>query len=139
MVQTFTHRIDVRFRDCDPMGHANHAVYFTYMEQARFAFWNDLRGQLGPGGTSIILARAECDYRAQARFGDALEIRIRVSAVGRSSFALDYETVMADTGRPIATGRTVQVTYDYAAQRTVPIPDGVRQLLEAARGGREDS
>ena len=30
------HTLQVRFRDCDPMRHANNAVYFTYLEQARF-------------------------------------------------------------------------------------------------------
>ena len=35
----FTHRLEVRFRDCDPMGHVNNAVYLTYLEQARFAHW----------------------------------------------------------------------------------------------------
>ena len=35
----FLHRLVVRFRDCDMMGHTNHAVYFTYMEQCRFALW----------------------------------------------------------------------------------------------------
>ena len=35
----FTHRLEVRFRDCDAMGHTNNAVYLTYLEQARFAHW----------------------------------------------------------------------------------------------------
>ncbi|MEO6212595.1 MAG: thioesterase family protein, partial [Vicinamibacterales bacterium] len=38
----FSHRLEVRFRDCDPMGHVNHAVYLTYLEQARFAHWRSL-------------------------------------------------------------------------------------------------
>src|SRR5687768_6086707 len=32
----YKHRLEVRFRDCDAMGHVNHAVYFTYYEQCRF-------------------------------------------------------------------------------------------------------
>jgi acyl-CoA thioesterase FadM len=31
----YRHRLSVRFRDCDAMGHVNHAVYFTYFEQCR--------------------------------------------------------------------------------------------------------
>ena len=31
---TFVHQLEVRFRDCDPMGHTNNAVYLTYLEQA---------------------------------------------------------------------------------------------------------
>ena len=40
----FVHRLEVRFRDCDPMGHANNAVYLTYLEQARFAHWREVWG-----------------------------------------------------------------------------------------------
>ena len=34
----FEHEIEVRFRDCDPMGHVNNAVYLSYLESARFAW-----------------------------------------------------------------------------------------------------
>ena len=31
----FTHHLEVRFRDCDAMGHVNNAVYLTYLEESR--------------------------------------------------------------------------------------------------------
>jgi acyl-CoA thioester hydrolase len=34
----------VRFRDCDPLGHVNNAVYLTYLEQARFSYWRQVWG-----------------------------------------------------------------------------------------------
>ena len=40
----FVHRLEVRFRDCDPLGHVNNAVYFTYLEQTRFQHWRALWG-----------------------------------------------------------------------------------------------
>jgi acyl-CoA thioester hydrolase len=40
----FVHRLEVRFRDCDPLGHVNNAVYLTYLEQARFAHWRAVWG-----------------------------------------------------------------------------------------------
>ena len=36
--------ITVRFRDIDRMGHVNNAVYFTYCEIARTAYWTKLFG-----------------------------------------------------------------------------------------------
>ena len=57
------------------MGHVNHAVYFTYLEQCRLTFWRELTGGPGPH-TRVIIARAECDYRAPAHFSDELEIRL---------------------------------------------------------------
>jgi acyl-CoA thioester hydrolase len=132
MTPMFVHRLEVRFRDCDPMGHTNNAVYLTYLEQTRFAHWRSLWGsgspQLPPGRPGVILARVECDYKRPSRYGDTLEIRLRVAEIGRSSFRYEYEIVDAE-GRTVLTARTVQVMYDYAAEKAVPIPDDIRALL----------
>jgi acyl-CoA thioester hydrolase len=128
----YRHRVSVRFRDCDAMGHVNHAVYFTYLEQCRLTFWRDLTGWPSPH-TRVILARAECDYRAPAHFGDELEVRLNVGEIGRSSFVLVYEIVSAAGDRTIATGKTVMVSYDYEAAKAVPLPGETRALLEGVR------
>jgi acyl-CoA thioester hydrolase len=125
----YRHRLSVRFRDCDAMGHVNHAVYFTYLEQCRLTFWREETGALSPH-TSVIIARAECDYRAPAHFGDDLEVRLRLGEVGRSSFVLDYEIVLAGNGRLVATGRTVMVSYDYGEGKSVELPLVTRTLLD---------
>ena len=132
----FIHRLEVRFRDCDPMGHVNNAVYLTYLEQTRFNHWRSLWGfgspqtpQEMPG---VILARVEADYKRPARCGDNLEIRLVVGEIGRSSFRYEYE-VVDEQGRTVLTAKTVQVMYDYAAEKPVPIPGEIRALLEVHR------
>jgi acyl-CoA thioester hydrolase len=129
----YRHRLSVRFRDCDAMGHANHAVYFTYLEQCRLTYWRERTGAPSPH-TRVILARAECDYRAPAHFGDELEVRLKVGAIGRTSFTLDYEIANATTGAQVATGRTVMVSYDYAASKPVPLTAVTRALLTSGDG-----
>jgi acyl-CoA thioester hydrolase len=128
----FTHRLEVRFRDCDAMGHTNNAVYLTYLEQARFAHWRSLWGsgspQLPPDMPGVILARVECDYRRPSRYGDTLEVRLHVAEIGRTSFRYQYE-IVDDQGRTVLAAKTVQVMYDYAAEKPVPIPDSIRALL----------
>jgi acyl-CoA thioester hydrolase len=128
----YRHRLSVRFRDCDAMGHVNHAVYFTYFEQCRLTYWRELTGTPSPH-TRVIIARAECDYRAPAHFGDELEIRVNVEAISRSSFTLVYEIGQAGGEQLVATGKTVMVSYDYAAARSVPLPAETRTLLERAQ------
>jgi acyl-CoA thioester hydrolase len=132
-MSTFTHRLQVRFRDCDALGHANHAVYLTYMEEARFAMLRQLTGATRPVDFGIILARVECDYRAPARFGEHVDVQVRVGEIGRSSFSLRYELARAGTEERIAEGMTVLVTYDYSTERSVPIPEPYRTVLESAR------
>jgi acyl-CoA thioester hydrolase len=128
----YRHRLAVRFRDCDAMGHVNHAVYFTYREQCRLTFWRDLTGAPSPH-TRVILARAECDYRAPAHFGDELEVRLNVGDIGTSSFALVYEIVTVPGERLIASGKTVMVSYDYSAAKSLPLSSETRRLLEECR------
>jgi acyl-CoA thioester hydrolase len=118
----FVWRERVRFRDCDPMGHANNAVYSTYLEQARI-------GVLG-GLSEFILARVEIDFRAELRAGEEVEVRTRCDRVGTKSFDLEHE-LHAD-GRIVAEARSVLVAYDYEQGRSVEVPGAVRQRLLAA-------
>lgn len=122
----FRVRVHVRFRDCDPYGHVNNAVYLTYLENARFALWKaqDVRG--------VILARAEVDFRAQATYGDELEVRVRLEGLGRSSFRYEYEVVDVPTQRVVLTAKTVQVHFDYGRQTPVEMSDAFRQKLTTA-------
>jgi acyl-CoA thioester hydrolase len=130
---TFRHRVEIRFSDCDAMQHVNNAVYFTYAEQARVAFWRTLVGGHRLEDINFIIARAECDYRSPATVGDLLEVRLRVSGLGRSSFTFEYAMVDAGGGRVFATARTVQVMYDYERRAPMPLPSALRARLEAYR------
>jgi acyl-CoA thioester hydrolase len=135
----FIHRLEVRFRDCDPLGHVNNAVYLTYLEQARFNHWRALWGfgtpRLETGRPGGILARVECDYKRPATYGETLEIRLTVGTIGRSSFQYQYEIVDGE-GRTVALAKSVQVMYDYAQAKPVPIPDDIRALLTSGSPDR---
>ena len=128
----FRHQIEVRFRDCDPMGHVNNAVYLTYLEQARFAHWREIWGmnfeRLPEGTPGVILAHAEIDYRRPAKYGDHLEVRISLESIGRTSFAYRYE-IVDSAENLVATARSVQVMYDYGTSKPVPMTDELRSKL----------
>ena len=128
----FEHELEVRFRDCDPMGHVNNAVYLTYFEVARFAWWRRIFGPDGPADHGFIVARAEIDYRKPALTGQRLLVRLRLAAMGRSSFTVAYEVLDVRTRELLAEGRSVQVAYDYARGESVPLSGDVRARLEAS-------
>jgi acyl-CoA thioester hydrolase len=125
--------ITVRFRDCDPMGHVNNAVYLTYLEVARFAYWQDVAGGRWFGDAGFIVARVEIDYRASAKTGDTVHVHLGITGFGRTSFVFEYELVDQD-GRVIANARTVQVMYDYQQEKPVPVVDEFRALINAYEG-----
>ena len=131
----FTHRVEVRFADCDPLGHVNNAVYLSYLEQARFGLWRRLWGFNGEtamtaaGGAGLILARVECDYRVPATYGDVLDVKLGLAGIGRTSFTYEYEVVDPEKSRTVAEARTVIVLYDYKSGKPVPIDEARRSDL----------
>ena len=135
MTPVYTHRLEVRFRDCDALGHVNNAVYLTYLEEARIAHWR-ATGLAAKTGTAdaasevpgVILARAEVDYRRPAKHGDVLTVHLGVAAIGRTSFTYEYEVTDAE-GQLIANARTVIVRFDYATSRPVAISDEIKEAL----------
>lgn len=129
-------RLQVRFADCDPLGHVNNAAYLTYLEQARIVLWRrqlgfESRRVAGGGrrGEGFILARAEVDFRAQAHDGDDLEVRLALAGFGRSSATYEYEIVDVPTGRLVVSAKTVQVWFDYDEGRSVAITDELKARL----------
>jgi acyl-CoA thioester hydrolase len=125
--------VEVRFRDCDPMGHVNNAVYLTYLEIARFAYWKAAEIDRLGGDVSYIMARVEIDFRAAAVPGDVLDVGVSVTGIGRRSFSMAYE-IRDRNGRLVSSATSVQVMYDYAAGASVPVPDAVRARLGEFEG-----
>jgi len=118
------------------MGHVNNAVYLTYLEVARFAYWRDVAGGRIEGDVSFIMARAEIDYKVPADYHDRLEVRIAITGFGRTSFVFEYE-IVDQNGRLVATARTVQVFYDYKAGKPVPVMPSFKTRIEAYESGSE--
>jgi acyl-CoA thioester hydrolase len=129
--------IQLRWRDLDPLGHVNNAVFASYIETARVAYFRALHGDVVPTDFNIILARVEIDYLAPILLTDRPICRIGINQVGHKSFVFDYLMERATDGKPLARARSVQVCYDYAQERTVPVSDAMVQRvtqLRAAKG-----
>jgi len=127
----FFHSVEVRFRDLDPFGHVNNAVYLTYLESARIAYWLHVGGGRDLRTLGMILARVELDYRSPLVYGETAEIGVRCLSMKRSSFVLDFEAKEGRDKRIVAQSRNVLVHYDYAAGRSVPLPDDLRARILA--------
>src|SRR5688500_8038114 len=125
--------VEVTFRDLDTMGHVNHAVYLTYMETARTKFMMELLKLRQPADMPVILAEVTCTYHSPAFFGEQLTIGLGVSRFGRKSFDILYDIRGAD-GRPVATGKTVMVMYDYESGHTTAIPPELKANIHAFQG-----
>lgn len=121
--------VQVRFCDLDALGHVNNAVYLTYFELARTAYFARLERDWIARG-HFILARAEVDFKRPIHLEDPVEVGVRVVRLGRSSFEMEYQVVAG--GEVAATGRTVQVWLE--GGRPAPLPEAIRARIQALEG-----
>jgi acyl-CoA thioester hydrolase len=125
--------LEVRFRDLDPMGHVNNAVYASYFENGRVAFFRERFGVKGATDFPFILARLEIDYRRPVMIGDELVLGMRVTAMGATSFSFEYR--LTANGAVAAEGRSVQVAFDYDRGTKRPLDPDFRSHLEPYLAG----
>ena len=131
---TVVHVLHPRFRDTDAMGHINNAVYVTYLEVARQEYWRVLSEDEDYSRVPFILAGVQIDFRSEARVSEVLHIGIRCDWIGNKSFAFGYEIREKRSGRLVVEATSVQVCYDYAAKRSLPMPAELRAKLERYEG-----
>jgi acyl-CoA thioester hydrolase len=121
--------IQIRFRDTDAMGHVNNAVYLTYLEVARTAYWERVFAIPSYNEVDFIVARVEIDFRRPLFIQDQATVWIRVNEIGEKSFRFAYEVVTADG--VAASAETIQVMFDYQASRSKPMADRQRGMILA--------
>jgi acyl-CoA thioester hydrolase len=139
----FGHRVavDVRFADTDAMGHVNNAVYLTFVETARIAWWTAATGEPLERETGraegLILADAEVAFRSPVFFGETVSIETRATGLGRTSLGMEHRLTAATPGGPrrlVATCRSVLVRYDYVREAATPWSAELRARIEAVAG-----
>lgn len=126
------YRVDVpvRFRDLDAMGHAHHTLPLIYLEEARAAFWRELKGSASIDAIDYVMAEITLRFYARTLYPSSVAVALAVSRVGAKSFSTEFEIRSSD-GRLLSSGSAVQVAYDYAAERSKLIDDADRAVLEA--------
>jgi acyl-CoA thioester hydrolase len=129
----------VEFADTDMSGIAHFARFFVFMETAEHEFLNALGGTPGiyhdAEGRLIGWPRvaASCEFLSALRYGDEVEIRVRVLRKGRSSLTFGFELSRAAT--PVARGKFTTVCCVLDAPgglEPIPIPPWIAEQIEEA-------
>ena len=131
MAAVFEHLVRVRWRDTDALGHVNHAVFLTYLEEGRDAFYVRALGS----DPHYVVARLEVDLRAEVRHLDQqVTVRIQAERLGTTSL-VTRETILTPTGDVAAEARVVTVRWDPARREPVPFSEAERTRLATAMAG----
>ena len=125
-----TEIMSIRWGDMDAMGHVNNTVYFRYMEQARISWFEAIGVRFAVNGQGPVIVNASCTFIKQLVYPGKVEIKTYVGEVGRSSVQTYLELRPSyDSGKIYAEGAAKVVWVDYLKEKSVPLPERIRQLI----------
>lgn len=117
-----------RFNDTDALGHINNAAIATWFEEGRRSIFEYFIPDLDPKKWNLIIARIEIDYLAQGYYQKQTTVKTLVEKIGNSSFVLFQEAIQ--DGIIISRGKAFLVCFDYAKQKSFPIPEDIKEKLK---------
>jgi acyl-CoA thioester hydrolase len=121
--------IEVRWRDCDALGHVNNAVYLTYLEEVRDE-WVKRKIEGVAEAEDYVIARVAIDFRGQVRQADDVVVgTCELARLGRSSIAT-REVLRTADGRLAAEAEAVLVAWTRDTGESRPLTDDERAAFE---------
>ncbi len=139
-MHSFTTRRKVEFSDTDMAGIAHFSRFFAFMENAEMEFLNSLgvgfvAQYLDLDGRRVGWPRvaASCNYLAPVRFGDELEVHLRVARKGSKSLTYLFEIFVA--GTLVARGQLTTVCCILNVDGTLQsilIPQAIAAVIQEA-------
>ncbi|GAA4816348.1 acyl-CoA thioesterase [Nocardioides caeni] len=145
MGEVFECEIQARLRDVNLGGHVDNVEALRVLDEARLLFLRfapiagtDRPGVLGgvAAGVAELMGSQRVDYRSEMRFVayQPFVVRIWVSHVGRSSFAVSYELRVHRDEPPAIVAESSMVLWDTGAGTAWPISEEVRDCLSSYAG-----
>ena len=126
----FTHRLRVRYSECDQQGVVFNGNYLFYYDVAVTELW---RATIGPyqsmidSGYDLVVAEARLRFVEGARFDEELDIAMPVKHLGTTSMII--EPVFRVAERLIADGEVRHVFVDPVTLKKKPMPQDIRTAL----------
>ena len=127
--------LKVRFAETDAMGVVYHANYLTWCECSRHSLLAAAGlnyNELVAAGYHLPVVEAHLNYLYPAKFGDEVEILVKISE--RPSVKIKVEYEIRANGRLLVTGYTVHVFVNLEGAPVKPPRDILAKLREEFDG-----
>ncbi|CNG74059.1 Probable 4-hydroxybenzoyl-CoA thioesterase [Mycobacterium tuberculosis] len=131
MAEVFTHRLRVRYSECDQQGVVFNGHYLFLYDVALTEMWRALVGdyvEMVDDGYDLVVAEARIRFREGARFDELLEVSMPLAHLGTTSMIV--RPVFRVGERLIADGEVRHVFIEPASKAKREMPSQVRVLLE---------
>lgn len=127
-------RLKVRFGDIDQAGVVYYPRFLHYFHVAMEEFFS---AEIGLDYARVLLdhrfglpvVHLEADFRRPLRYGDHIDIEVRVARIGRASVEWRYAVYRGDEPEPAATSRVVTAGIDLDSFASRDLPDWLREAL----------
>lgn len=128
----------VRYHEADMQNIVFNANYLVYADIASTDYFRALNKYIGNEtaecltifeeyGGEIMARHADVDFRRPAKFDDILDLAVRTSRIGKSSFTL--QTTMFKGADIINVVHVTYVYFDIKAQQSAPLPQAIRDII----------
>ena len=118
-------QVRVRYAETDRMGLLHHSRYFVLLEMARTVALREhglTYRELEDSGCYLVVAKAECVYRAPAMYDDLLTIETRITRTTLTRIEHAYRILRDADGMLLAEAKTTLASVDREG-RVQPIPE----------------
>lgn len=128
----FSHRLRVRWGECDMQGIVFNPHYLMYFDVAFTEYWRVI-GMTYPGallaeGLDNFMVASALRYRDAARYDDELDIHVRTEYFGTTSFRMGLSIQRA--GGVLVDGTATYVTGDRDTRAPRPLPARLVNAVE---------
>lgn len=116
---------DIAWGDMDALGHVNNARYFDYFQEARIDWLRELDIKM-TGKTGPVVIHVACTFLKPVVYPATVTIRSNLHSLGNSSMIMDHDLYQEEV--LMAQGVSKIVWVDYTQNKSVPLPDIIRNL-----------
>lgn len=131
-MQTFIHKIRVRYAECDRMGFVHHSVYALYYEEARTEMMRSLGityKELEDEGIIMPVKSMGFDFKRAAHYDDLISIRITLEEISGVRCKFTYE-ISNQNGQHLSNGFTELFFARKSDLRPQKLPEVLSRLLD---------
>ncbi len=130
----FRHRFPVNWVDTDALSVVHFSNYFRYFEKTEEAFYAstamDHRGISEKHSIAFPRVDVRCAYEFPCRFGDEVEVSLKLSELKDKAVSLNFEVMNVTGGKVAAKGSVTLVCVDTTRWKAVSIPSELREVYE---------
>ena len=130
-----THRTVVFPALCDHLGHMNVRYYAHAFDDASFHAWARIGitfKAMHAAGAVTVVAHTETDFVLEITAGSLIKVESAFVKLGTKSTTYRQRLVDAENGELYANQRVVEVFFDLKTRKSVAMPAGFREKIEAA-------